>query len=474
MKADQKQMNLTTLLADFCTDETLLFPESAIRNAELAIADTIGCMLAGADDPAVVKAGRSVPDEMTARFSSKSSSVRHEFPVSARDAAAINGCAAHALDFDDNVMPGIMHSSAVLVPALFALGEEIDATASDIVRAYIIGTEVNAQIGKLVNPMQYEAGWHTTSTIGTIGTAAACAALMKLDSDQVAHAMSLGFSLSGGSKLQFGSEAKPMHAGFAAENAVRAAQLAKQGLEGNRNIFQGKWSFQDLYAGGNRTDTFRPEVFPGAPLAIDEYPPVAKLYPSCGSSHLGIDAILALRARHVFELKDITGVAIHMRKTMIDNLRYKVPVDEKQARFSMTYCAAVALVHGVPRLSHFTPEALSNPGSLIEHFLPLVEMHIREATPETANLPFGADCLVQFRMASGEVLEHIAEYPKGCDENPLTSDERCEKFLDCATARLGRTQAISVYSKLLGFVRLGALGEVTSSLRKNQKTEISV
>ncbi|MGH8807060.1 MAG: MmgE/PrpD family protein [Noviherbaspirillum sp.] len=474
MKADLQQMNLTTLLANFCVDDTLSFPESAIRSAELAIADTVGCMLAGADDPAVVKVGRSIPDEKTARLSSKSSSVQHAFPVSARDAAAVNGCAAHALDFDDNVMPGIMHSSAVLVPALFALGEEIDATASDIVRAYIIGTEVNAQIGKLVNPTQYEAGWHTTSTIGTIGTAAACATLMKLNSDQVAHAMSLGFSLAGGSKIQFGSEAKPMHAGFAAENAIRAAQLAKQGLEGNTNVFQGKWSFQDLYAGGDCTDTFLPELFPNAPLAIDEFPPVAKLYPSCGSSHLGIDAILALRAKHMFELTDIAGVDVHMRKAMVDNLRYKAPVDEKQARFSMTYCAALALVHGLPRLPHFTPEALSNPGPLIERLLPLVDMHIREATPESANLPFGADCLVQLRMTSGEVLEHIAEYPKGCSENPLTSDERREKFLDCAAIRLSEAYAMSVYSKLHGFARLTAIGELTSALRKNQKEKAAI
>src|SRR5438874_197576 len=107
-------MNLTTLLANWCADHALRFPESAIQHAELAITDAVACMLAGADDPSVMKAGRAIPDEQSGP-SRKSSSVRHAFPVSACDAAAVNGCAAHALDFDDNVMPGIMHSSAVLV-----------------------------------------------------------------------------------------------------------------------------------------------------------------------------------------------------------------------------------------------------------------------------------------------------------------------------------------------------------------------
>lgn len=464
MNKNAQATDFTTLLANFCANHDLRFPESAVSQAEFAIADTLGCILAGADDLAVVKAGRAIPDVASSPFN-KSSSVRHIFPVTARDAAMINGCAAHALDFDDNVMPGIMHASAVLVPALIALAEDVDASPQDIVRAYIVGTEINAQIGKLVNPGQYAAGWHTTSTIGVIGTAAACAALMKLESTEAAHAMSLAFSLAAGSKLQFGAEAKPMHAGFAASNAILAAQLARQGFEGNTNVFQGKWSFQELYAGGAAKEAVRPPMFPDAPLAIDQFPPIAKLYPSCGSSHLGIDAILALRSRHTFACDDVASVEVHMPKVMIDNLRYIAPTDEKQARFSMTYCAGLALRHGVPRLPHFTPEALANPDPDVARLLSLVTMCVREGKPEDASLPFGADCLVRLRLASGEVLEHVAGFPKGCDANPLTDDERRIKFLDCATPRLGQTQAADMYSRLRAFSALESMECVGRALR---------
>ncbi|HJV82026.1 MmgE/PrpD family protein [Noviherbaspirillum sp.] len=466
MTSDPQRIQLTRRLANFCADQDMhaRYPASAILTAELAIADTVGCILAAVDDPAVVKLGLTIPDEPSGP-SRRSNSVRHAFPVSARDAAAVNGCAAHALDFDDNVLPAVIHSSAILVPALFALADEIHAPGADIVRAFIVGMEVNAQIGRLVNPRHHESGWHTISTIGLIGAAAACAALMKLDSDQAGHAMSLAFSKAGGSKLQFGSEAKPMQCGFSAEGGVWAAQLARQGFEGNREVLQGKWSFQDLYAGCRSDDIFEPVMFPDALLAIDEYPPVAKLYPCCGSAHLGIGALLELRDKHRFALQDIERIDVHMQKVMTENVRYKVPLDEKEARFSMPYCAAVSLVHGIPRLSHFMPEAVSQPDPMVARLMPLVHTFVRDPTEGTRKLPFGGDCYVEIRLKDGEVLKQIAEYPKGCTDNPLTVEERRIKFLDCAATRLEEARAAQLYSSVGTLFRTESIADITSALR---------
>lgn len=470
MKTDSQQPNLTRLLADFCADYLLhlTFPASAMREAELAIADTVGCILAGVDDPAAVKLGNTIPDEESGP-SRRSHSVRHAHPVSARDAAAVNGCAGHARELDDNVLPAVIHSSVVLTPALFALGEDIGASGVDIVRAFIVGKEVNAQIGKLVVPSHYESGWNTNSTIGVFGAAAACATLLKLNSDQIVHALSLAFSMSSGGMLQFGSEAKPLHCGFAADWGIWAARLAQQGYEGNKDVFQGKWSFQELYAGGKSDGVFLPALFPKAPLAIDEYPPVAKLYPCCGSSHLGIDAIRSLLGKHRFDVKDITRVDVHMLKIMYETLRYVVPANEKEARFSMPYCAAVTLVHGLPRLSHFSQEAIAAPDPEVARLMPLVHTHIRNPSPEVLakNLIFLGDCLVEVHLNNGEVLKEISEHPKGCVDNPLTIDERRDKFLDCVTARMSQGEALQLYSKLLNLSSLETIREVTPVLGGN-------
>ncbi|MFL9877041.1 MmgE/PrpD family protein [Herbaspirillum rhizosphaerae] len=453
-------MDLSRILAAWCADDHKVFPESAIERAEAAIADVVGCLLGGRHDPAVTGAGKIV---RSTGAGGKSSAVTHAVSVTAPWAALINGCAAHALDFDDNFFPPVTHASAVLVPALFALAEEIDASTDAIVDAYIAGLEVEAQIGKLVNPSHYESGWHATSTIGAIGAAAACAVLMRLDEAGVLNAISIGSSLAGGSKRQFGSMVKPMHAGFAAMHGVLAAQLAASGVVGVENTLQGKWSFEELYAGSGNVGVFAPRLFPDAPLAIDEYGLVAKLYPSCMSSHLGIDAMLALSARHRIDLSQIAAIDIHLPEFMIANLRYQKPGNAMEARFSMNYCAAVTLVHGVPRMHHFAEPALAD--AEVARLLPLVHMHVRETLPEAASLPWGGDCLARITFAEGSVIEHRAVYPKGCPQNPLSPAQQRDKFMDCANGNVTGRNAAALFEKLRNFSRLASLQDVVAAMR---------
>jgi len=452
-------MDLSEVLAAWCANSDRQFTKSAIKRAEIAIADVMGCVLGGRNDEAVIGAGKIASEEGSGR----SSAVTHTKPVAAPWAALINGCAAHALDFDDNFFPPVTHASASLVPALLALGEDIRATPAEIVHAYIVGLEVEAQIGKLVNPSHYESGWHATSTIGAIGTAAACAVLMKLDEQGILHAISIGSSLASGSKRQFGSMVKPMHAGFAAMHGVISATLARAGVTGVSNTLQGKWSFEELYAGGGNLGEFLPETYPDAPLAIDEYGLVAKLYPSCMSSHLGIDAMLALADHDDFSPDDVRGIDLHMPEFMVANLRYQQPASPTEARFSMNYCAAVALVHGIPRMSHFTDKALGD--AAVMRLLPLVHMHVREILSETENLPWGGDCLARITLADGKVIEHRAVYPKGCAQNPLTEQEQRDKFTECARGNTSGVDADVLFDKFSNFARMDSLEDTLRCLR---------
>jgi 2-methylcitrate dehydratase PrpD len=453
-------MDLSRTLAIWCADEHKAFPASAVTRAESAIADVIGCLLAGRHEPVVIATGKTLLEDGAG---GKSSALTHSLPMPTSWAALINACAAHALDFDDNFFPPVTHASAVLVPALLAVAEDIGASPRAIVQAYIAGLEVQAQIGQLVNPSHYESGWHATSTIGTIGTAAACAVLMRLNEEGILHAISIASSLAAGSKLQIGSMVKPMHAGFAAMHGVLAAKLAANGITGLENTLQGKWSFEELYAGSGNLGTFAPRLFPDAPLAIDEFGLVAKLYPSCMSSHLGIDAMLALAAGHDIDIMKITGIDIHLPEFMIANLRYQKPATPTEARFSMNYCAAVALVHGTPRMSHFAEAALTDPH--IARLLPLVRMHVREILPEAAALPWGGDCLARITFVDGNAIEQITMYPKGCQQNPLTPAQQRSKFIDCAHGKAGGMDAAVLFDKLSNFSRLGSLQEVRMALR---------
>src|SRR5690606_18663480 len=146
-------------------------------------------------------------------------------------AALANGTAAHALDFDDNFDPAKAHASAVLIPAILALAEERPAPGFAVLDAYIVGLQIMGRVGQGINPFHRNRGWHATATVGAIGAAAACARLLALSSAQATHALSLATSMAAGSMAQFGTMAKPLHAGLAAKSGVIAASLAQAGLD---------------------------------------------------------------------------------------------------------------------------------------------------------------------------------------------------------------------------------------------------
>lgn len=154
--------------------------ESGLHLFRIALVDTLGVALAGADfDAAAIARAVAVPDT-----SGTSLILGSTDRVSALDAGMLNGIAAHALDYDDGnqIMGG--HPSALLIPALLALGEEVGASAREVIVAYAAGFEVMIRLSRGVNTAHYEKGWHPTSTIGVLGVAAAGARLLGLTAAQ--------------------------------------------------------------------------------------------------------------------------------------------------------------------------------------------------------------------------------------------------------------------------------------------------
>ena len=96
--------------------------------------------------------------------------------------------------------------------------------------AYLAGLEALTAIGSAINLRHYELGWHATATIGTVAAAVAGARLLRLDAERAGAALGLAASQAGGVRRNFGSMAKPLHAGLAARAGVLAALLAEQGL----------------------------------------------------------------------------------------------------------------------------------------------------------------------------------------------------------------------------------------------------
>ena len=242
------------------------------------------------------------------------------------------------------------------------------------------GLEMHAALGQGIGRGHYDVGWHNTSTVGCIGTAGACAWLLGLDANGIAHAMSLGISQASGAKVQFGSPGKPFHAGMAAHNAVLASDLARNSRRGRLEAVEGERGLSALYAG--RPDPNWQENIGnlGKPLAIEAFGLSPKLYPCCGSAHKALDGVLALRKEHGISASDIAEVDTLVGYGNLRNLCYPDPQQEMEARFSMQYCVAIALLNGKLSLADFTPSAVHR--SEVRELLPRIQMRAHEAGAE--------------------------------------------------------------------------------------------
>src|SRR5262245_27556463 len=199
-------------------------PPEALGRVRRAALDTLGVMLAGADEPAA----QIVRDVARAEGASPLCTVvGTSFRTSPTWAALANGVAGHAHDFDDTNFALLGHPSVPLLTTLLACAEADMKTGADVALGYVIGFEVSAALGTAVNPEHYTRGWHATSSIGTVGCAAAAARVLGLDTGETRHALAIAVSLASGLKENFGSMTKPYHAGHAARNGVFAALLAR-------------------------------------------------------------------------------------------------------------------------------------------------------------------------------------------------------------------------------------------------------
>ena len=421
----------TLRLGQWVAEAPRAWSEEAERRAASAFVDTAACMLAGADDAAPRAAYAGV-----ARWGAGGATVAGTpHRLAAPWAALVNGTAAHALDYDDILEISNAHVSAALVPALLALGEERGADGRSCLDAFIVGVEVMARLGEALNMTHYFKGWHTTSTLGAPAAAAACARLLRLDAARATAALSLATSLASGAKRQFGTMAKPLHAGLAAKNGIVAAALAEAGLTAAADTYEGERGFVDLFAGVPRERLEAAVAAFDGPPAIERYGLWQKVYPCCGSVHRPLDALLDMRRDGGLAPQAVAEIDALLPEIAVQNLPYEAPADAMQARFSLHYLLASALVDGRLTLDAFTADALARPD--VRTLLPRIRMRPDPDQPGDTNVdavPLRATVTV--RLSGGGERSRTVREPRGHPCRPLDCDALHAKFVDCASRAL--------------------------------------
>ncbi|MEO3470567.1 MmgE/PrpD family protein [Roseomonas sp. CAU 1739] len=417
------------------------------RAAAPAIAgmrDAIGCILAGA--------GEETPRRVAAaalRWGGGSAHIIGDGrPLPSPWAALVNGTSAHVLDYDDTFGPLSGHATAVLVPAILALGEDIDADGPALLDALVVGLEVLAAVGRGVNPKHYALGWHATSTIGAIGAAGACARLLRLDARATQDALSLAVSMAAGTRMQLGAMAKSVHAGLAAKAGILAATLAAEGVGGAAEALEGPWRFAEMFAGRPAPEGSMAPPGPDAPFAIEADGLAFKAYPTCAATHLSLDALLALRPR--FTPGQVASIETDLPLVLSRNLMHPDPHTGMEARFSMEYCLAVAASQGSVGPADFEGAALTR--DAVRALMPRIAMR---GVPEPEGAP-PPQTTVRVRLTDGQVLQETRSIRRGSPGNPMSEAEQEAKFRDCAARILSPARIDAAEAAIAGLATGGA------------------
>ena len=333
-------------------------PEDARTVAGQCILDWYGCALAGSREPL----SEILRDEF-ASASGRCQIVGTDRTTTPTAAALINGAAGHALDFDDTHTRMGGHPTVPVYPAALAQAQEIEATGEQLLTAFIVGIEVESRIGTLVGPVPYTRGWHSTSTIGVYGAAAAGCHLLGANQEQFGHALGLAGSQASGLKANFGTMTKPFHAGHAAERGLLAARLAVRGFTSNPEVIEGKQGY--AAAAGKGRSELRWEALEAQRDRFMIVDTLFKYHAACYLTHAAIESVGALRPQLTeagIESEEIRKVKVTVHPGLLDICGIPEPATGLEAKFSLTATTSLALLGAdTSDVGTFVDETLDDP-----------------------------------------------------------------------------------------------------------------
>ena len=444
---------LTRAIAEFVAAiEPEVIPERCHYGARIGMLDCIGVMIAGAREEAPRLVAATVATSSTNDGAPEIPSGRNLAPV---DAALVNGAAAHVLDYDDVGMDG--HPSAVLTTAILAEGWSLGTSGREALAAYVAGYEVWALLLELEPGRMHDRGFHPTAIWGGLACAAACARLNRLDAAQTANAIAIAASLAAGVVANFGTMTKSLHVGRTAQAGVLAARLAKNGFTGSPDALEHQSGFMRAHSPSGQSDLSPRDWQLGGKWRMAEHGINIKRYPMCYATHRSIDAMLDLVNEHSLALDLVDTIYVRIGDAQSLMLRNHDPVTALEAKFSMEFAMASALIARRVSLKELDDAFVRREDVKSA----MRKVKTTTTTERMADMPFAPDDRVNIVLRSGETLAHApVTRPKGSWQTPLSDQELREKFLDCAETGLPKPQVARLFERLTRLEGLTSLREL--------------
>ncbi|WP_180994399.1 MmgE/PrpD family protein [Bacillus sp. Marseille-P3661] len=437
-------------------------PSDVIEKARYALIDTMGAIIFGST---TIEA--SIVRESLKDFSGNGNAIvwgtkeKTTVPLS----ALANGTAAHARELDD-FGKNSGHPGAVIVPAALSAALEHGANGKDLLTAIVIGYEIAERATESVGGYRFHTkqGWHSTGTCCTLGAAGAVAYLLGLNEEEIASAIGIAGSYTGGlwAFIEDGAMTKRFHPGKAAENAIIAAYLARKGFKGPKYIFEAEWGgFCSTYTGGADEKIDLSVLTKGLGEDFRIMTTGFKPHACCRGIHASLDAFLQLLETNNLSKEDLQHIEIITSTHAAMQLGKKEVDSFLDAQMSLPYSIAIALLSRETNVYQYTEKRRKDQEVL--NWCNRVHVYGKE------DIPFGSSATVRLVLKDGTVFEGKELFPKGCPENPMTSFELQKKFRELSSTALPVQQVETLLSTLLSVDKLESLLQLTNLLRAEEQ-----
>jgi 2-methylcitrate dehydratase PrpD len=436
-------------------------PPDVVEATKKEILDLLGVALGGASEP-----GATHVCALVREWGGKeeSSIIGSKQKVPAPNAAQANATMAHALDFDDVHEAAVMHPGIASIPVVLAVGEARGGlSGKELIAGTALGVDMMCRLALATTPGKspIELGWHLTSLFGFMGSAATAARVMGLSEEKIVDAIGIGYHQCAGNGqcVKDGALTKRLGPGFAIKGGITAALLAKAGVTGAKNAFEGEWGLYKQYMHGDYSREILTadlgKRFEGANVVI-------KPYPCCRGVHPAIDAALALVTDEDIRGKDIKEIVLSVTDAHLSLLcqplnAKRSPRSPVDAQFSIPWGVATAIVKRHVGLDDYTESAIRN-REVLE-----VTGKMRVEVDNMLHKPGPEPTRVKIITTEGKTFAQVVENPLGSLERPMSFDDCARKFADCAR-NLDSGQTAGIIQMIAELERLENIQELLSLL----------
>ena len=412
-------------------------PAQALHHAKRAVIDWYAALLPGA----VVEPATLLEKALAEDLDHGKARLALGRQASTRVAALINGTASHTVEVDDIFKFGIYHPGAPTISAALPVAQTAGVSGEAFLRGVIVGYEISTRIGAAMGRAHYKY-WHNTGTIGTFGSAAAASEILLLDAKRFAHALATSATFAAALQQAFrmDSMSKPLHAGHAAEAGVLAALGAREGVTGSLDVIEGEAGIGHAMSDGPDWDKALATLGQKHHVTLMTF----KNHACCGHTFAAIDGAQELQRKLGVKSADIAKIRVGSYRASKEVSGIEDPRTAAEARFSLKYVVATALVHGSVRLAAFTSERINDPAT--RALMQKIEAGI---DPELdAAFPAQRAARVSMETSDGRSAEYLQPARKGDPELPLSDAELEDKFLELAGPVIGDAKARALVAKL--------------------------